>query len=336
MHISSKRVHEIVSRFPRARVMVVGDVMLDEFIWGKVSRISPEAPVPVVEVRSRSVMPGGAANVVNNIQTLGGKAVLVGVCGDDPHGATLRQILNDKGADTVGLIAAGDRQTILKTRIIAHHQQVVRVDTENRNGHNPAVLLEVARVVEEKMESVDAVVIEDYDKGLIEQKLVDLIVALARKKKKIVAVDPKKGHFLDYRGVTVLTPNKGEALAQLGIEQEERAPGLEEIGRRLLRKWECRAVLLTLGEEGMFLMERGQKPFRIPTVAREVFDVSGAGDTVVAALTVSLASGANFREAAEIANYAAGVVVGKVGTAAVTAKELYQAMEIEHILESSK
>lgn len=333
MHLSSKRVHQIVSRFPKTRVMGVGDVMLDEFIWGRVSRISPEAPVPIVEVSSRSVMPGGAANVVNNIRALGGQAALVGVCGDDPQGATLRQILNDRGVDTEGLLAVEDRMTTLKTRIIAHHQQVVRVDTENKNGHHPQLALEAARLIEQKIDKVDAVIIEDYDKGVVEQALVDRIVTLARKKKKIVAVDPKKGHFLDYRGVTILTPNKGEALAALGIEKEEKAPPLEEIGRRLLKKWECRAVLITLGEEGMLLVEQGKKPFHIPTVAREVFDVSGAGDTVIAALTVSLAGGATFREAAEISNYAAGVVIGKVGTSTVTAKELYQAMEIEHILE---
>lgn len=334
IHIGSKRVHEIVARFPKSTVLVVGDVMLDEFIWGKVNRISPEAPVPVVEVRSRSVMPGGAANVVNNILSLGAKASLIGVCGDDVQGRILKETLDKTGADTEGLIAASDRPTALKSRIIAHQQQVVRVDEESRNGHHPELLKKLLALIEKKVDQADIIVVEDYDKGVVDQALMSHAISLAKQKKKVITVDPKKGHFLNVKGASVLTPNKGEALAILGIEYEDRAPANEELPALLMEKWDCEAVLLTLGEEGMILGEKGKKPFHIPAVAREVYDVSGAGDTVIAAFTASLASGSTLKEAAEISNYAAGVVVGKVGTATVTAEELYREMKIELILEN--
>ncbi len=334
IHISSERVHEIVAQFPKVKVLVIGDVMLDEFVWGSVNRISPEAPVPVVEVKSRSTMPGGAANVVSNIRSLGAQAALIGICGKDLYGQTLKQQLEEMQVDIEGLIEDKARPTSLKTRIIAHHQQVVRVDEESKAETAESVTKKVAAVLESKIKQADLVVVEDYDKGLIDQTLLDQVIQSCEKHKKVLAVDPKKGHFLNYKGVSVLTPNKNEALAALGIEHEDRAPSKEEIGSRLNKKWGCKNVLVTLGEEGMILTENGDQSFHIPAVAREVFDVSGAGDTVIAAFVSSLASGASFREAAEISNYAAGVVVAKVGTATVTASELYREMKIEHILES--
>lgn len=265
---------------------------------------------------------------------MGAQAALIGICGKDAYGETLIDKLKKMDVDIAGMIQDLGRPTSLKTRIIAHHQQVVRVDQESKAEIPDTVRKKVETLLEAKIKQADVVIVEDYDKGFITQKLLTQVIQLCKKNKKPVAIDPKKGHFLDYRGSSVLTPNKNEALAALGFEQEERAPRKEELGPLLLEKWGCENVLVTLGEEGMILTEKGKKPFHIPAVAREVYDVSGAGDTVIAALAASLASGASYREAAEISNYAAGVVVGKVGTATVTAQELYQEMQIEHILES--
>lgn len=334
IHIQSERVHEIVEQFSKAKVLVIGDVMLDEFVWGDVNRISPEAPVPVVEVRSRSMMPGGAANVVSNIRSLGAQASIIGICGKDLYGQTLKECLKEMQADTEGLVEDSQRPTSLKTRIIAHQQQMVRVDEESQADIQESVRLKVDQLLEKKIKQADVVVVEDYDKGLVDQSLLNRVVEFCQKHKKVLAVDPKKGHFLDYKGVSVLTPNKSEAIAALGFEREERAPSKDKMGASLLDKWGCENILITMGEEGMVLTDKEKKLFHIPAVAREVFDVSGAGDTVIAAFVSSLASGASMQEAAEISNYAAGVVVGKVGTATVTAAELYQEMQIEHILEN--
>ena len=335
IHIQSERVHDIVARFPKTKVLVIGDVMLDEFVWGRVSRISPEAPVPVVEVRSRSMMPGGAANVVSNIRSLGAQAAIIGICGKDLYGQTLKKKLQENEVDTEGLLEDPSRPTSLKTRIIAHHQQVVRVDEESHAESSDGIRSQLEGMLDKKIREADIVAVEDYDKGLIDQKLLSQVIALCQKYKKPVVIDPKKGHFLEYKGATILTPNKIEALAALGFEKEDRAPTTDELGPLLLKKWGCLNVLVTLGEEGMILTtDHEKKSFHIPAVAREVFDVSGAGDTVVAAFAASLASGASMKEAAEISNYAAGVVVGKVGTATVTIAELYREMKIEHILES--
>ncbi|MEW6365486.1 MAG: D-glycero-beta-D-manno-heptose-7-phosphate kinase [Acidobacteriota bacterium] len=313
----------IVSRFRRIRVLVVGDLILDEFIWGDVSRISPEAPVPVVWVRNESYMPGGAANVAHNLAALGAAVSLIGLVGDDLHGSTLRHKLAEKGVDTGGVIVDHSRPTTLKTRVVAHHQQLVRIDREKIAPVAGRVLARMVEYLEAAVDSVDAVIIEDYGKGVITPRLLKRILPLLRTHGKIIAVDPKEEHFRYYRGISVITPNHHEASRLVGFPIRDGAT-LEKAGEKILRLLDCSIALITLGEHGMAVFEKGKKVQQIPTVAQEVFDVSGAGDTVVAAYTLALAAGANAVEAALIANHAAGLVVGKVGIAVVTPQELLQ------------
>ncbi len=310
----------LLSRFRHTKVLVVGDLMLDEFVWGKVSRISPEAPVPVVWVQSESFMPGGAANVANNIRALGGQVMLAGVLGDDRWGTLLLDDLTTKHIDTSQIIRIA-RPTTVKTRVIAHHQQVVRVD---REGQAPLPETAIGKLLERlapQIASVDAVVIEDYGKGLITRQLLEGLVPPARRHRKIVTVDPKEEHFDLYRGVTALTPNRGEAGRMVGRELRTDAD-VDRAGANIMKQLACEAVLITLGEDGMCLFERSMKPQRIPTVAQAVFDVAGAGDTVIATFTLALAGGATMTQAAQVANQAAGIVVGKVGVAVVSPEEL--------------
>lgn len=310
----------LLERFPRARVLVVGDVMLDEFVWGKVSRISPEAPVPVVWVQRESAMPGGAANVANNIRALGGQVTVVGIVGDDAWGSRLRQELTGRRIDVQGLVTT-KRPTTVKTRVIAHHQQVVRVDREHPEPLPAGVTEQLIKTMTRLVDDIDAVVIEDYGKGVITQPLLEAVVPAARKRGKVVTVDPKEEHVELYRGVTALTPNRAEAGGAVGRSLDTEAD-VQRAGRELLRRLSCEGVLITLGEEGMCLFERAGRAVRIPTVAREVFDVAGAGDTVIAAFTLALASGGSMEQAARLANQAAGIVVGKLGVAVATPSEL--------------
>jgi D-beta-D-heptose 7-phosphate kinase/D-beta-D-heptose 1-phosphate adenosyltransferase len=321
-----KRLQNIFSRFPKVKVLVVGDVMLDQFIWGQVSRISPEAPVPVVNVVRESFMPGGSANVVNNIRALGASVYVAGVIGSDPAGETLKRALHVDRINIDGLIVDKDRTTILKTRIIASHQQVVRVDRDAKLFLENEYIERIINYVDSVVRKVDAIIIEDYGKGVITQELIDEIVRVARKHNKIVSVDPKDGHFLDYSGTTVVTPNHHEAFSA-ARRIATRENGIEDVGRLLLRKWNCENILITCGEDGMILFEKDKESFRIPTVAREVYDVSGAGDTVISAFSTCMASGATPRESATISNYAAGIVVGKLGTATASRAEIIEAMK---------
>ena len=318
--MTADSVAALVSRFSRARVLVVGDLMLDEFVWGKVSRISPEAPVPVVWVQSESVMPGGAANVASNIRSLGGRVSVVGLVGEDRWGDVLRGELASRQIEMSGVVPTS-RPTIVKTRVIAHHQQVVRVDREQKESLPPGAVERLVRAVTERLDETDAVVIEDYGKGVICRRLLEEIIPLARKRGKLVTVDPKEDHFDLYRRVTALTPNRAEAGAAVGRELESDVD-VARAGEELVRKLECDGVLVTLGEDGMSLFERGGRNTRIPTVAQEVFDVAGAGDTVIAVFTLALAAGAPMEQAARIANQAAGIVVGKLGVATVSPAEL--------------
>jgi len=311
---------QFLPRFPRVRVLVVGDLMLDEFIWGKVSRISPEAPVPVVWVQSESMMPGGAANVANNIRALGGQVRAVGVVGEDRWASLLRSELAARKIDTSGVVAIS-RPTTVKTRVIAHHQQVVRVDREVKEPLPAGVIERLIKVVAGAISDVEAVIIEDYGKGVITRQLLEAVIPLARKHRTVITVDPKQEHFDLYRRVTALTPNRTEAGEALGRELETDRD-VERAGEEILRRLECEGLLVTLGEEGMWLFERTGRPTRIPTVAQEVFDVAGAGDTVIGTFTLALASGATMAEAARIANHAAGIVVGKLGVATATPEEL--------------
>jgi D-beta-D-heptose 7-phosphate kinase/D-beta-D-heptose 1-phosphate adenosyltransferase len=318
----SKRLLRIIDRFPKTRVLVVGDVMIDHYVWGNVSRISPEAPVPVVNVTRESLLLGAAANVASNIHALGGAATLCGVIGHDDAGRQLQHMLRSRGIPTDGLIVEPDRQTTIKTRVIAHHQQVVRFDRETKEGISRNTHRSIfAHVTERAEQGLDAIVISDYCKGVVMKELVRDIVRLARRRGIIVSVDPKIAHFGIYSGVTILTPNTKEASLGAKIEIEDEA-SLLRAGKGLLRKLSCGAVLITRGEHGMSLFEKNGRITHIPTVAREVFDVTGAGDTVISTLTLAMAAGANMVDAAKLSNFAAGIAVGVVGTATVTPDQL--------------
>jgi len=317
---------QILDRFSRLNVLVVGDLMLDHYVWGSVSRISPEAPVPVVDVSRETEMPGGAGNVAVNMATLGARVHLVGLVGQDNSASRLLSLFRSLPIHTDSVIRSTDRPTILKTRIIAHHQQVVRVDREVR-GDLPLTLLDqVWARMEALLPKVDAVILSDYAKGVISSALLKRLLPVLRKKNLPVTVDPKVENFHWYREVTCVTPNLKEAMEGGKVHAVKSEDELEDLGQRLVRKLNAQSILITRGEKGMTLFEKGKSPYHIPTRAREVFDVTGAGDTVISALTLALAAGANLRTAAELSNYAAGVVVGKIGTASVTPAELRVAL----------
>jgi len=309
------------------RVLVLGDVMLDEFLWGRVSRISPEAPVPVVQVTRQSFHLGGAGNVAANVRSLGGTAVLAGVVGRDAAGARVSEALAAAGVESRLVDLGRERPTTVKTRIVAHGQQVVRADREDASDappHAEAALLESIR---SELPSCAALVVSDYEKGVVTASLLRRVLRLARRRRVPVLVDPKVRHFRLYRGATVVTPNQLETEQATGLPLDG-APGLHAAGRRVLSLLSCRAVLVTRGEHGMSLFERGRPPLHVPTAAREVFDVTGAGDSVIATMALALAAGASLVEAAVLANCAAGVVVGKLGTAQATPEEVLAAARL--------
>ena len=303
------------------KILVIGDIMIDDYIWGSVSRISPEAPVPVVEVKAEELRLGGAANVAANVRSLGGWAILVGAVGDDALAERLTEDLVKHGIDGGGIIVDKGRPTTVKTRVIAGSQQIVRFDRESFEDGKGEGLRRIQGAIEEKLGQVDGLIISDYGKGVITEALLHWLIPQALQRKKTISVDPKENHFPLYRGVTVITPNHREAGIAVGkaIRTEE---DLNNVGLDLLSKIGVNSVLITRGAQGMRLFERGKPPVQIDTVAREVYDVVGAGDTVVGALTLSLAAGASMEEAARISNYAASVVVGKKGTATVALREL--------------
>lgn len=318
---SLSRFYKIISRFKDTRILVIGDVMLDKFIWGTVSRISPEAPVPVVWSKSESFMPGGASNVANNIRALGADVYMCGLVGDDEAGRILVAELAKNGINNEGIVIDNTRPTTDKTRIIAHHQQVVRIDKESNGAVDNRILTQILSFAKDKIPYMDAVIIEDYGKGLIVPHLIKELVTLSRVHKKIIMVDPKQEHFGFYKGVTAVTPNRKETEAASGIKIKD-ADSLREVGRRLLQRLRSEAILITLGEDGMALFQKGNRFTHIPTVAQEVYDVSGAGDTVIAVFCLAKASGSTMVGAAHISNVAAGVVVGKLGIAVCSTKEL--------------
>jgi D-beta-D-heptose 7-phosphate kinase/D-beta-D-heptose 1-phosphate adenosyltransferase len=326
--MNAKRLRHILADFPQQRILVVGDVMLDRFLWGKVSRISPEAPVPVVEINRESLFPGGAANVARNLRALGSSVSILGVLGDDDTGENLRELLDQQGVSTDGLIVDPNRPTTLKTRIVAHGQQVVRFDREKCVDLPPQIERKVLEHFESRLENVSAVIFEDYAKGLLSQRLLNAMQRLAHQARKVTAADPNSRSRIRYSGLTAVTPNRSEAFAAAGLPPLEpaedvlRDEALLRVGQALLRMWKPRNLLVTLGEDGMCLFRPDKKPHHIPTVAQEVFDVSGAGDTVIATLVLALAAKADAVDAAEISNHAAGVVVGKVGTATCSPEEL--------------
>jgi D-beta-D-heptose 7-phosphate kinase/D-beta-D-heptose 1-phosphate adenosyltransferase len=317
---------ELFKRFKQTGILVIGDLMVDRYIWGKVRRISPEAPVPVVEVTSEDLLLGGAANVAHNILSLGGRVYVAGTVGTDYMGKILIDRFRESGIGTDGIVIDKDRPTTVKTRVIAHSQQVVRFDKEMKSDIGPATLSLIVDYVKICLPEIKGIIISDYCKGLITKALIKRILDLTDSKK-IVSVDPKIGHFNFYNGVSLITPNVNEASFGSGIDIVDRKT-LISAGETLLKKLRCKAVILTRGDEGMSLFEKSGKVTHIPTCAREVYDVSGAGDTVIAAITLSHSAGATLREAAIIGNHAAGVVVGKVGTAVATQEEILESMKV--------
>ena len=326
--LTSPRVTKLIAAARRARILVIGDVMLDQFIWGSVSRISPEAPVPVVDFQRESFMPGGAANVARNLSALGAAPELFAVVGRDDSAARLRQLLSEQRVGCAGLIEHESRPTSIKTRIVAHQQQIVRLDRESRGHLDTAATGRLLEAIERRLKGTDAVIIGDYGKGVVTQVLLDALKELCRRTGVWLSLDPKPVHHLNLSGLSLITPNRKEAFELSGLADDSRAANpLEDINLvrtagRLLNELAPALLLITLGEQGMLLCRRAEKPVHIPTVAQEVFDVSGAGDTVIATFTLAIAAGASPLEAAILSNHAAGVVVGKVGTAIVTPEEL--------------
>ncbi|MEW6571176.1 MAG: D-glycero-beta-D-manno-heptose-7-phosphate kinase [Nitrospirota bacterium] len=316
---------KILNEFKKKKILVIGDLILDHYIWGKVSRISPEAPVPIVEVTDENFFLGGACNVANNIASLGGQTSVIGVVGSDRTGEIVIKMLKEKAIECSGVIY-NEKPTTVKTRVIAHNQQVVRFDREDRQKIEEEVFRILADDIRKQMLRCDAIIISDYKKGVISRRLITEVLRYSKPKKMFVAVDPKVGHFHFYKSVSLITPNINEASATSGIDiNDERS--LIRAGKSLLKKISCEAVLLTRGEHGMSLF-RGNKVVNIPTVARNVYDVTGAGDTVIAAFTIAHASGASMEEAAVIANHAAGIVVGEIGTAVVTLDQLHKSLRL--------
>ena len=318
------RVEELLNQFTGKTILIVGDVMLDEFIWGKVGRISPEAPVPIVEVTSETYKLGGAANVAANIRELGGKPIPIGVIGKDETGNRVLELLKELGIEGFA-VARDDRPTTLKTRIIAHNQQIVRADWESRQPLSPQLNLALSTAFLKFLPQANAVIVSDYDKGVVNRELLSAILPKARAAGVPVFLDPKVHHADYYRPITVITPNQREAELLTGMAITDQG-ALEEAGEKLLEKFECEYALITCGEEGMALFDHTVS-HHLPTYAREVFDVTGAGDTVIATLALACAAGAKMEESATLANHAAGIAVGKVGTATVTREELLSDFE---------
>lgn len=327
--LSNKRVRDIMAAAQKSRILVIGDLMLDQFVWGNVRRISPEAPVPVIEFDRESFMPGGAANVARNLTALEVPAELFGIVGRDDSARTLKQLLLDQQVKCEGILGDSKRPTSIKTRIIAHQQQVVRVDREDTAPFEPKMIRRLLATIEDRLSDADAVIVGDYGKGVVTQEVLNEIKSLCRTRGLWVSLDPKPINRVDLSGVSLITPNRKEAFELAGVHELNRhADPLQDVNLRkvvddLLSRLNPALLLITLGDQGMLLCRRGEEPFHIHTVAQEVYDVSGAGDTVIATFTMAIAAGASPMEAAIISNHAAGVVVGKIGTATLTPQELF-------------
>lgn len=330
---------ELTGKITGKRILVVGDIIVDHFVYGTVSRISPEAPVPVVNVTKEEFLLGGGANVLHNIYSLGAEAVLCGIIGADDMGARLQNLLQDLGASTEGLVT-GKRPTTVKTRVLAQRQQVVRFDREQIGTPSATTVQRMIDYFEDNLATFDAVIISDYYKGVIGKDLMENLMHRVKTIEKQegrmipVVVDPKPGRPERFSETSLITPNQLEAEKMSGVKIKSNE-SLRKAAEILLEKVSCQAVLITRGEHGMALLERDRGLLTIPTTAREVFDVTGAGDTVIAALALGLATGASYAVAATLANIAAGVVVAKVGTATVTQKELLAVLHSEDSVQTA-
>jgi D-beta-D-heptose 7-phosphate kinase/D-beta-D-heptose 1-phosphate adenosyltransferase len=326
-----KKLESIFRSFPRVKLLVVGDIMMDRSIFGKVSRISPEAPVPVIIAEREDFKLGGAANVAHNIRSLGGIVSLCGIVGDDENGRKIYKRIIEEGIQTEGIFFEKERQTTVKTRIIAHHphyQQLVRVDRETTAHPKISTFRNLSKFLMDRIEDFDGIAISDYGKGLLTRSLIQTIIKRAKKSKKLIMVDPKVKNFFFYKGATVITPNTNEASEASRIPATDQ-PSVEKMGKILLKRLKCNALVITQGEKGMTIFEPHQKSYPVPTVAKEVYDVTGAGDTVIGTMALALGTGpgVSIKDAASLANYAAGIVVGKVGTAIVGREELLKVIK---------
>lgn len=329
-NLELKRIEEILKSFKGKKILVVGDIMVDKYIWGTVSRISPEAPVPIVNIARESYTLGGASNVVNNIHSLGGKVYLAGVVGSDDISKIIFSKMKKENINIDGVITDSDRPTTLKTRIIAHNQQVVRLDREKKDKIKDDLRKKILYYINSIMENIDVIIISDYAKGVVTPELIKEISIIGTKYNKFILVDPQVDHLHSYNDVTCLTPNHHEAGFAAGIPIVDKK-SLKLAANKLLGELNCKGILITQGEDGMSYFGNNGDYFHIPAMAREIFDVTGAGDTVISALSLSLASGASMYESAYIGNLAAGMVIGKVGTATLTINEVFHKIEVERI-----
>lgn len=324
-----------ISKFDRCNLLVVGDLMLDEYLWGEVDRISPEAPVQVVSIKNEDFALGGAGNVVNNVVALGAKVTAAGVIGTGRNGEILLNKFKELGIDTAGIIQEPGMPTTQKTRVIASHQHVLRIDRETDKTISDSTIDKITRFIEDNIAHVDVVLISDYGKGLITKKLLSGVISAAQKHKKVTIADPKGLDFSKYSDVSLLTPNKKEAALASGIEIVDEST-LLKAGNKILQTVGLDKLLITCGKDGMVLFDQNKEPYKLRAKARQVYDVSGAGDTVLSVFGLAIASGASFKDAMSIANTAAGIVVGKVGTATISRQELSTALKPYEDILSSK
>ena len=315
------RLNELIDRFPGRRIIVLGDLMLDHYLWGRCERISPEAPVPVVEIERETSSLGGAGNVAANLAALGARPVLVGVLGEDSRAQSLLDAFTDRGVDTRALVRDGTRPTTIKTRILAQHQQVVRADWESRADLAGPALAALLDVLAREVPHCEGLIVSDYGKGVVTPPVLECAIGLAKAAGVPIAVDPKESHIDAYRGVSILTPNQHEAGWVMGRRVTDEA-SLMAVGWGLQKRLDAECALVTRGPDGMSLFEKSGRYTHLPTVAREVYDVTGAGDTVVSVVALALAAGADYPEACCLANHAAGVVIREVGTAACSPGQL--------------
>lgn len=325
MPINGQHISHLISRMGRSRVLILGDVMVDEYLLGSVERISPEAPVPVVEVSTTRTLLGGAANVAANIRALGDDPILVGVSGQDDAAEKLGALLEAKGISRNFIVTDTSRPTTIKTRLIAHSQQVVRFDQERRTPLDDATEKLILDRISDMVDSIQAVIISDYGKGVITPSLLSTVTEMCNERSIFIAVDPKETNFHNYRRVSLITPNHHEAGFAYGRKILNETD-LHEVGNGLLEKLEVRSLLITRGSEGMSLFSTEAEPTHIPTFARNVYDVTGAGDTVIATFVSAICAGAELDEAAVFANAGAGYTVGEIGTATITLPQLQKEM----------
>jgi len=323
--ISEKRIKELKSNFEGKKIAIIGDMMLDGYFWGDIRRISPEAPVPVLEVGEEFFRFGGAANVALNIFSLGGDPYPIGVIGDDNYGNIFTSLLNDSGLNNEGIIVDDSRPTTTKTRVIADSQHVVRIDKESKEYLNADVESKLYNYLVKVINDLDGIILQDYNKGVLTRSIIKKIIKLAYDKNKLITVDPKFENFFSYKNVTVFKPNRKEAEQVLGMKIKT-DKDITLAGNKLLEKLEPKYLLLTLGEEGIAVFQKNKPEKRMPTKARKIADVSGAGDTVISTLTLSLSAGADILEASYIANYAGGLVCEEVGIVPIDRKKLFETL----------